>query len=643
MPFLKNPFFRLFLVFIALLIVANQIASAQINYKGKLASIIDFNALKAKPLTQKYGNVEALKVVYDLNSEKLYFINSKHYKYHYTFCLNYLGIDEEHHNFNTSNYAAQHKNKHYLLANINHYKSDNLYALELSPVDHMNIEDIEMLFNKIKETSYFKNFKFFLHTSRLEKLKHQFTIPTFTANSLYKNQSYQPISTYKSYGKLRFIDIDSIKYQNISKFDIIVIDKPILELPITAGLITTNLQTPLSHISILGKNRKVPMAAYTKAMISNHLKSYNNQYVSFQVKLDTFYIKPISKKVFDKKTRRRIPSLISLEKDTSTDSLMDITYLNSKSVNLVGGKAANFSVLKKLSKKHNFKVPESAFAIPFYYYETHIKKSGADTLIKSLIEKYSTNSEPVDLDHELKSIQKRIKSTTLDASLILNVEDKIKSLGHHRRMRFRSSTNAEDILGFSGAGLYDSKTGIVGDSVKTIEKAIKKVWGSLWLERAFLERDYFNINQNSIAMGILVHRSFPSEKANGVAITKNLYRKNYFGTIINAQLGEEPVVNPNEKITCDQLICYSGSNSKLYDRNIVEVISYSSLNNGKLVLTESEIINLTKKLELIKRHYYYNKIYRSKKSYLDFALDVEFKIEGNSRDLYIKQARYFND
>jgi hypothetical protein len=155
----------------------------------------------------------------------------------------------------------------------------------------MDIEDIEILFNKIKEISYFKKFKFFLHTSRLEKLERQFTIPTFTANSLYKNQTYQPISTYKAYGKLRFINIDSIKYKNISKLDIIVIDKPILELPITAGLITTNLQTPLSHISILGKNRKVPMAAYTKAMTSEYLKKHNNEYVSFEVKLDTFFYK----------------------------------------------------------------------------------------------------------------------------------------------------------------------------------------------------------------------------------------------------------------------------------------------------------------------------------------------------------------
>ncbi len=643
MKLFKNTFFRLVSIVVVVFVLANQTLSAQINCLDELTSVSDFNDLKAKPITNKYGNVEALKVVYDLKAKKLYFINSKRYKYHYDFCLDYLGHNYNQHQFNSYNYSATHKYKRYLLANINHYKSNDSYTLELSPVDQMRVQDIEFLYRSIQQASYFKNFKFFIHTARLQQLQQQFSIPTLQANDLYGNQTYQAISTYKSYGKLRFVDLDDKTQPNISKHDIIVIDKPILELPLTAGLITTNLQTPLSHISILGKNRKVPMVAYTKAMTSKTLKQYNNTYVSFEVKQDTFYIKPITQKVFDRKTKARKQSLNYLYKDVYTDSLIDMKDITIKSVNLVGGKAANFGVLQKLSKKHDFKVPESAFAIPFYYYETHLKTSGADTLLQKLIENPSASSTSETLKAQLKTIRKRIKKAELDPVLILAVEQKIKALGSYKRMRFRSSTNAEDLVGFSGAGLYDSKTGIVGDSVKTIEKAIKKVWASLWLERAYLERNYYNIDQSSVAMGILVHRSFPSEKANGVAITKNLYRKNYYGTVINVQLGEEPVVDPDEAVTCDQLICYSGTKTSLYDRNIVEVISYSSLNNNKLILSEAETVTLTQQLELIKKHYYYNRLYKAKSSYLNYGLDVEFKIDGPTRNLYIKQVRYFND
>ena len=629
-------------IFVLFVSVSASIFS-QTNYKSVLSSVNDFNVLKAKPTTQKYGNVEAIKVIFDLKSNRLYFINSKDYKYHFYFCKYVLEISESLKEFNNINYKAQHPKKRFLLGNINHYLSNDSYSLELSPIDDMQVEHIKTFYNAIKTATYFKDFNFFLNTARLEHLNTTLKIPTLSASDLFGNQTYQPLSAQKSYGKLKFVDVDHLKSEKISKNDIIIIDKPILELPITAGVITTILQTPLSHISVLGKNRQIPIAAYTKAMSSKTLKDLDQQYVSFEVTLDTFYVKPISEKTYLKKTSKSKKEIIFLEKNTTISTLIEAENLNEKSVNTVGGKAANFGVLYDLAKKEAFKIPESAFAIPFYYYEQHIKACGADKMIKEMVYNYRINQDAEALSKDLKAIRKKIQKASLDSSFLNQVESKITQIGPYKRMRFRSSTNAEDIVGFSGAGLYDSKTGIVGDSTKTVDKAIKKVWASLWYERAFLERDYFNIDQNSIAMGVLVHRSFPNEKANGVAITKNLYRKSYFGNTINVQLGEASVVQPENGVTCDQIICYSGSSSKLYnDKRIVEIISHSNLNNGELVMTEAEIIHLTEQLESIKKHYYYN-VYKSKKKYLDFGLDIEFKLVGDNRELYIKQVRYFND
>ena len=628
---------------VVLFILTSTFVLSQSKFKRVLTSQTDFNALKTTPNTNKYGNVDALKVVFDIKEQQLYFINSKNYKYHYHFCKGYLEIPETLKEFNNSNYKAQHKNKRFLLGNINHYLANNTYNLELSPIDDMQIADVKIFFEAIKKATYFKNFNFFLNTARLEQLDAVLDIPTISASDLYGDQTYQAVSAQKSYGCLKFVDVDSLTQNNIGKHHIIVINQPILELPITAGVITTILQTPLSHISVLGKNRQIPIAAYTKAIQSNVLRNFDNQYVSFEVALDTFYIKPISKELFERKTKKQKKAPLFLEKNTNVKTLINADNLSQNSINTVGGKAANFGVLYDLAKKEAFKIPESAFAIPFYYYEAHLKTSGADTLVKKMIYDYKINQDANKLTEQLKTIQKLIKKTTLDPDLISKVEAKIKSLGDETRLRFRSSTNAEDIVGFSGAGLYDSKTGIVGSKKKSIEKAIKKVWSSLWYKRAFLERDYFNIDQNSIAMGVLVHRSFPNEKANGVAITKNLYRKSYLGSVINVQVGDASVVKPENGVTCDQVICYSGSSSKLYnEKRIVEIISHSNLNNGKLVMTEAEIITLSEQLEKIKKHYYYN-VYKSKQKYLDFGLDIEFKLDGENRELYIKQVRYFND
>ena len=56
-------------------------------------------------------------------------------------------------------------------------------------------------------------------------------------------------------------------------------------------------------------------------------------------------------------------------------------------------------------------------------------------------------------------------------------------------LRYRSSTNNEDLPGFNGAGLYDSKTQDPDETEEDgIDKSLKQVFASLWTFRAFTER-----------------------------------------------------------------------------------------------------------------------------------------------------------
>lgn len=209
-------------------------------------------------------------------------------------------------------------------------------------------------------------------------------------------------------------------------------------------------------------------------------------------------------------------------------------------------------------------------------------------------------------------------------------------------MRFRSSTNAEDAKGFSGAGLYESKTGIIGDEKKSVSEGILKVWASLWSYEAFMEREYFNIDQSYVQMGVLVHRAFPKEEVNGVIITKNLYRPGYLGFIVNAQLGNESVVQPTKGVTSDQFICYPETTVNIQpDESVIDVITRSSLNKGKLTMTAEEIQHLADEVYEIKMSLY--KRFGRRFVFEDYALDIEFKLEKGTRELYIKQVRLYND
>lgn len=606
---------------------------------NRLDSKTDFESFSGLPLVEKYGEVSAIKIVYELKTKEIYYINSRYFKYHHEFCGYKLENNVDLEYFNNINYSNDSKRK-YLLANINYYKSLKTYALEISPVDLMSQEDIVLLWNIVSKSTFIgDSLHLLLNSSRLQNLSSSFEskVPILNPSDIYRNLNYQAISKYKSCGILHFInDLESEK-DEINPMDIIVVNETPLVLPKVAGIMVNKFQTPLSHLTILGQNRKIPISAYKSAFEDSALLKLNYQKVCFDVLSDTFKIDLVDKIEIPKSKQKQI----KLKYDLEVDSLVGVENLDKKSFKYAGYKANNFGVLFQLSKKHEFKVPECAFVIPFYFYNQHIQNSNAKQLIDSLLigknEIHSTDS----LKSILKDIRKAINSSPLDSELLVSVNDRV-TRSNWTRMRFRSSTNAEDAKGFSGAGLYTSKTGILNDDKKTFDKAIKKVWASLWTYEAYSEREYYNIDHHVVYMGILVHRSFPSEEVNGVAVTKNLYRPDNYGFVINAQLGNESVVKPKQGIVSDQFICYPNNADNIYkNKNTVDIITQSSLNDDKLVMSESEIQNLANQLEFIKKYFISHTF--SSKSYLDFGLDVEFKLEGKNRELYIKQVRLYND
>ena len=619
--------------FLLFLILFSSCSSEAQQYLSKVDNLQEFSMLSGAPLSSKYGNIASIKVIYEIKTDKIYFINSNFYKYHYEFCQFNLNENNDLGEFNRSNYDESEDRK-YLLANLNYSKTLNRYFVDLSPYDQMPLDYMKKLYEEIASNTFIQSkLSFLLNTARLigkrEELKIKF--PIILPEEIYENITFQSVSQGKTYGRLRFIsNLDSLE-SPLLPTDIIVIKNTPMYLPLVSGIIVTEFQTPLSHLSILGQNRKIPICAYKSAFSDNRLNLNETKMVEFRVLKDTFFIVQKNHSVNLRQTKE-----IILTKNLKVDSMIDVRHLNFRSANYAGNKAANFGVLNTLSQTHGFKVPEGGFAIPFYYYEQHLRVTKVDELIKLAV-KYQNDTEK--LNGYLRMIREEILMTKLDSKLISEVRQKLIQSGY-KTFRFRSSTNAEDTEGFSGAGLYESKTVILNDTSKTIEKGILKVWASLWSNQAFLERAYFGINQQSVSMGILVHRSFPNEAVNGVAITKNLYRENYIGFVVNAQIGDISVVDPPKGITCDQFICSPKDINSSF-QNTIEVITFSSLNHQKMVMTEKEIENLAEQLDVIKR-FFFSKSKTHFSSYESFGLDIEFKLDEKTRRLYIKQARIYN-
>jgi phosphoenolpyruvate synthase/pyruvate phosphate dikinase len=237
------------------------------------------------------------------------------------------------------------------------------------------------------------------------------------------------------------------------------------------------------------------------------------------------------------------------------------------------------------------------------------------------------------LDAALAELRRAIEEAPIDRRLVEAIRASIRRVAGNQPVRFRSSTNAEDLAGFSGAGLYTSKTVDLSDPRKSIERGLRAVWASVWNLRAVEERELFGIPHDQVAMAVLVHRAFPDERANGVAITRNLFTRFRPAFTVNVQAGEESVTNPEGDSTPEQFLYYTFYN----EGPRVEVLSRSSETHGQPVLTDAQIEVLGRALAAI--HDRFMEWYGSRP---DYAMDVEFKFDGTGPGgptLFIKQAR----
>ena len=610
-----------------------------LNYFNELIDKNAFEMLAHQPSKTHLSGIESVKAIFDGRKNEMYFINSKKYNLHYTFSKEQLEYSKNHNQFSDEQYRNN-SNRYLYPVTINYFKELDIYTFEFFATDGAACEDVSKIYQKISQNSYLKSKLYFYATNNL--WENCSDIPVIGPNELYEGQNYQALNIAESYGYLKKIEVEDIPTTELQKHDIVLTNGIPIDIPVIAGIITTEFQTPLSHINVLSHNRGTPNMTLKNGFEDKTLNSLNGELVYFNVTTDAHQIRKATlEEATDFWNKTEPKDIIILDKDTGNYGLFQLENASIKDVNKIGGKAANFAEILKAFKRQDqiAPVPENYFAIPFYYYNEHLKKYGIDTYIETVLiqSEFKTNTEY--RKNMLNKIRDSIKDSPLDETLLSAVLNQITSDDRFTSYRFRSSTNAEDLDGFNGAGLYSSYSGKLNHLKKTPTRAIKKVWASLWNYTAFEERDYFKIDHLSTAMGVLVHRSFPDEDANGVVITKNIFNRNH-AFVVNVQFKEINVVDANPGVINDQVIIYTfSSNNKRY------TLEYNTFSNvvtetSGHVMSDEELYELADYLSVI-NVYFYSRVYDCKCNYSDFGLDIEFKVDSSIKDrkIYIKQAR----
>jgi hypothetical protein len=635
-----------------------QMAGGATEFLKGITCTSDFQALASAPLDVSLPGARSVKVVLDQSDgNALYFQNSGLYKIHYDFVSTHLSggshpIVPQLVSFNTSEYYSP--TRRFLLGAVTYYEQPKVWAFEMAPYDTASAEMIAVLYDQIQHAAFFGPALVFHPTSQavsVEARKLPARVRVMTTDELYSKIDYQPLTLATGIGRLRFLLAADLDSASLSFQDIVVLDQAPNDISVVQGLITEEFQTPLSHVNVLSANRHTPNMGLRRASSNTTIRALEGKLVELTVRASDWTIREVTQaeaETFWAGHKPRpvvlpaldllVTALASIEEVTPEPAAGgSLREAIKKSVLAFGGKAAHYSVLARTA---DVPIPK-AFAIPVYFYDLFMKQNGFYVRLDGLLADPQFTTDPAVREEKLADFRKAMLGAPVDADFQALLRAKLAADYPGLSMRFRTSTNSEDLDGFPCAGCYESHTGDPADWDSVLD-AIRKAYSSVWLFRTFEERSYYSIDHKAVGMALLVHHNFPDEEANGVAITANVFDDSGLDPAfyVNVQAGgDAEVVHPPPGVTSDELLYYFNEPNQP-----ISYIGHSNLlASGATVLNAAQVHQLGQALDAIHRRFSaaYGPASGNKGWY---AMDVEFKFDdeaapGAPATLYVKQAR----
>lgn len=424
-------------------------------------------------------------------------------------------------------------------------------------------------------------------------------------------------------GILRWVELEELDGLSSNSHDILILPQPPDYLPAAAGIVTLSPQTPLAHVNLLARNRGIPNAYFAHADKDWNLMQLarSEMPVVLLAEGDQVVIRSLARDVYQKWLARVSPPLqepVPLE----VSRLHYVSELSAEKFHRVdsarltlGGKSAGFLALLAGGAT----VPPEVLAISVRAFHEHMESfrpilgemlatpafrsseplrylvlEGKNAFLKrypsekdrAFAEKtareYVERGDALGRLIALGGLGAAIRAKPVATEALQVIESELrKKFGSYlpvQGLRFRSSSNVEDIEGFSGAGLYTSSTGFLDakdtgeEHRSTIEQAIKRTWSSYWGWEAFEEREREGVGHINGEMGVLVHARFDDqfEVANGVfTLTENEgaspeQNESLWEMNVNVLGGAESVTNPESQTAPEVIRIWNTDGSTVY-------------------------------------------------------------------------------
>ena len=375
------------------------------------------------------------------------------------------------------------------------------------------------------KASFFAPVKFKTNSTLHERIANQTGIDFVSQEALIREQPYMPMNLGTATGRVRIVDEASGAnvLNALLPDDIAVLRQVPISLPPVAGVLTERPSTALSHVNLLAKGWGIPNAYVRDAAAV--LREHEGHWVALKVAASGYQLRRLTPEEIAALPPRNVRTAAigavpggakAARPDLRETRLLPLANLRARNSAQCGSKAANLGAVLAA------RIPQTAvpdgFCIPFAHYDRFMRANDLAGRIARMQQQPGFASDPQVRQKALAQLRDEIVQWPVDAATAAAWRAAWQSQLGGGGVFVRSSSNSEDLPGFSGAGLYSTVPNVkTGDA---LELAVKKVWASVFNPEAWEARSAAGFGAESVVMGVFVQTAIDSTNA-GVMITRD--------------------------------------------------------------------------------------------------------------------------
>ena len=467
------------------------------------------------------GGERFTKFILDTRTDAIYYFDVDVYKVHKDFIFGELLKTAKTKELNRQvdrNYGYQKPD--YMMCYLVHHLGSDVWTMAFWEGDKASAAHVTRAYQRMKETFYLGDqVKYRPDSDLQEKMaKGLTTVPVITNDQLYKSATYQVFNPGTAIGTLRLVPAGAVfEDLTFAADEIVILPESLPDITPVAGIISETFSTPLAHVSLRARAWGIPNvglrgAATTYAALVGKSVVFEATAAGHTLREAT------AAEVEAWQARAKVARTVKIPPaDLTATELRGLDQLRAADARAYGTKASNLGEIVA-GKLTGFAVPPG-FGVPIRYYDAHLRAAGLDARIAALLAEPRFRKDAGYRKQALAELRAAISAAPLDPTFVALLATRLRELtgGNDTLGVFvRSSTNAEDLPGFSGAGLYDTIPNARG--LDQVAQAMKDVWASVWTLRGYEERELFGIDHTQVYGAVLVQIGVNATAA-GVLVT----------------------------------------------------------------------------------------------------------------------------